>query len=990
MPCADGTFMKFTFLTKINLALGAGLALLLLIGVGAYTTIHVLLDDARGESDLHETVLLMERVVSQLKTTEAWQRGDLRTVNTSDLKADRWAHSAVKPALTEARATVANLGTPWLQRLPESPMAQRLEAMAQALRNRQTSGLQTASMRVGSDSNHQLLEKLDKLVERIKTSDSLALQHLREKNQRSGQTIQRLLLAGGLLLLGLLVWVIVVINRHEAKRRRAEAQLSDNVAMSRAVTESMAEGVITISADGRIVNVNAAGLKLFGYQLPELLGHPVTQLVPVRHHRAFEVFFNSLLSRPEGFKLSGCETRGVGKNGDELALQLSFGNVTVDGKRLFTAIVHDITQIRRISDALHASESQLRQMSDTVPALLAYVDAEQRLQFHNKTYGESFHRTHDQLHGKHLREVLGEDIYHQVQGKIEEALSGRAVHYEGSRMNAQGELRDYEIKYLPRYGEGEQQGRVIGYYALGNDITEFKRIDRMKSEFVSTVSHELRTPLTSIRGSLGLICGGVAGVLPDKAQKLMTVAKDNCERLIRLINAILDSEKIESGKMHFELQVTSLKPLLEQALAANEGFAAQHQVTLALDAPDSSLRAHIDSDCLIQVITNLLSNAVKFSPPQTPVQLRLLRVGERVRIEVIDQGSGIPEAFRKRIFQRFSQADSSDARQNNGTGLGLSISHAIIERMGGRMGFSSEPGQGTVFFFELPEWQAVGPAIAATDTHTPPGTPGYTAPRPRLLVCEDDTDVAGLLGPLLDQGGFDVDRVHSAAQALELLTIQAYAAMTLSPRLPDQVGSALIRTLRGEKHTRHLPIVVVSAQARQGQLHFSQQPLMVSGWLEKPMDENRLILGLRRALAGIAGNKPRILHVEGDQDIQRITAAMSRDPTTFEWAATLEEARAHLRSGQVDAVLLDLDLGLGEMSGADLFADGDALAPSPPVLIFSASDVSTVNKEHAIALLLKAKTSDDEMKATLARVLARSTPPPPQQQPSHLEPLFIQ
>ena len=966
--------MKFSFLTKINLALGAGLAILLLIGVGAYTSINALLDDARSESDLRDTVLLLERVVSQLKTTEAWQHGDLLTVNTSDLKAYQRAHIVFKPALTEARATIASINTPWLQPLPESPMAQRLENLAQALRSRQKSGLQTAAMPVGSDANRQLLEKLDHLVERIKTSESIALQRSREKNQRSAQTIKRLLLAGGLLSLGLLVWAIVVINRYEAKRRRVEAQLSDSVAMSRAVTESMAEGVITTTADGRIANVNAAGLKLFGYQLPELLGRPVTQLIPARHHPGFEVFFNSLLSRPEGFKVSGRETQGVGKNGVEMTLQLSFGNITVDGKRLFTAIVHDITQTKRISDALRASESQLRQMSDTVPALLAYVDAEHRLQFHNKTYEESFNRTHDQLHGKHLREVLGDDFYHQVQGKIEEVLSGRAVRYEWSRMNAQGDLRDYEIKYLPRYGEGEQQGLVIGYYALGNDITEFKRIDRMKSEFVSTVSHELRTPLTSIRGSLGLISGGVAGVLPDKAQKLVAIAKDNCERLIRLINTILDSEKIESGKMHFALQVTALQPLLEQALAANEGFAAQHQVTLALDAPNSSLHAHIDSDCLMQVITNLLSNAVKFSPPQTPVQLRLLRVGERVRVEVIDHGSGIPEAFRKRIFQKFSQADSSDARQNDGTGLGLSISRAIVERMGGRMGFSSEPGQGTLFFFELPECHAV----TGLDTNTAPVASSYTAPRPRLLVCENDNEVAGLLGTLLDQGGFDVDRVHSAAQALELLTIQAYAAMTLSPQLPDQAGSALIRALRSEKHTHHLPIVLVSAMARQGQLHFSQQPLLVSGWLEKPMDENRLILGLRRAIAGIAGNKPRLLHVAGEQDIQRITAALSQDLSTFVSAATLDEARTHLRTGQVDAVLLDLDLGPGTISGSELLADGEALAPSLPVLIFSASDVSAVNQERTIALLLKATRSDADMKATLAPVLARATPRQPQ------------
>jgi CheY-like chemotaxis protein/anti-sigma regulatory factor (Ser/Thr protein kinase) len=412
--------------------------------------------------------------------------------------------------------------------------------------------------------------------------------------------------------------------------------------------------------------------------------------------------------------------------------------------------------------------------------------------------------------------------------------------------------------------------------------------------------------------------------------------------------------------------VTELKPLLEQALTANEGFAAQHQVTLALDAGDDTMAANVDSDRLAQVITNLVSNAVKFSPPQGSVQVRLLRADERVRVEVSDRGGGIPEEFRKRIFQKFSQADSSDTRQKGGTGLGLSISRAIVERMGGQIGFSSEVGVGTTFFFELPRCRLAKPAGAASG----PDAPGYVAPRPRILVCEGDPDVARLICMLLDRGGFDSESVHSAAQALELLAIQSFAAMTVDLRLPDEEGAFLIRALQSEKHTRHLPIVMLAALAEQGRLQFSNQPFTVSGGLEKPIDENRLILGLRRAIAGITGDKPRILHVEDDEDIRHITSAISQDLATFVFAATLEEARAHLRSNLVDVVLLDLDLGPGQASGADLFEDIRRLDPSPPVVIFSGGDVSDAQGEHATAILIKAKTSDEELRATLARALA--------------------
>uniref|UniRef100_UPI003FA70736 ATP-binding protein n=1 Tax=Polaromonas sp. TaxID=1869339 RepID=UPI003FA70736 len=377
--------------------------------------------------------------------------------------------------------------------------------------------------------------------------------------------------------------------------------------------------------------------------------------------------------------------------------------------------------------ALHASESQLRKITNTVPALIAYIDSEQRFQFHNLAYEEDFGLKYEQIHGRTLREMMGDELYEKVRSKVEEALSGYAVQYDRVQKNANGQLRDYVMKYFPCYGEDKDEGKVVGFFSLGNDVTEFKRIDRMKSEFFSTVSHELRTPLTSIRGSLSLLTGGVAGELPAVAKNLAGIASINCERLIRLINDILDIEKIESGKMRFELQPVELQPLLAQALAANEGFAGLHNVKLALDAPADAVVVNVDSDRLTQVITNLLSNAVKFSPLQTPVQVRLLRADGRVRVEVNDHGSGIPQEFRERIFQKFLQADSSDTPKKGDTGLGLSISQAIIERMGGRMGLSSEVGAGTTFFFELPEWQPIKSVVASTGTITA----GHTPPRPR-------------------------------------------------------------------------------------------------------------------------------------------------------------------------------------------------------------------------------------------------------------------
>lgn len=376
---------------------------------------------------------------------------------------------------------------------------------------------------------------------------------------------------------------------------------------------------------------------------------------------------------------------------------------------LVRKLVHSEQEARDVSTRLYNSEAQLRLITDAVPAMIAYVDVEQRFRFHNRAYEKSFGLSSMQMENKTMREVMGEELYEIVRPRVEQVLAGYPVDYERTQKTTSGELRDYATHYFPRFGggqDGDKNGQVIGFYALSSDITELKRIDRMKNEFVSTVSHELRTPLTSIRGSLGLISGGVAGELPKAIKSLVEIAKNNCERLIRLINDILDIEKIEAGKIKLNLQIVELKPLMVQTLAVNEGFGVARNVSLHLHFPDDSLKIHADSDRLTQVITNLLSNAMKFSPADGVVEVHVSRAGLGVRVEVRDQGPGIPHEFHSRIFQKFSQADSSDARQKGGTGLGLSISRAIVELLGGRIGFDSQTDVGTTFFFELPEWKS--------------------------------------------------------------------------------------------------------------------------------------------------------------------------------------------------------------------------------------------------------------------------------------------
>jgi PAS domain S-box-containing protein len=248
----------------------------------------------------------------------------------------------------------------------------------------------------------------------------------------------------------------------------------------------------------------------------------------------------------------------------------------------------------------------------------------------------------------------------------------------------------------------QADGKPNYFVSQIQDISEQRELERVKGEFISTVSHELRTPLTSIRGSLGLILGTMSGTLPQPVRNLLDIAQNNSERLILLINDILDIDTIASGTMRFDLQEKSLAETTAAAGKANRSFAQKYGARIRLHAIDERARLLIDEDRYAQVLSNLISNAAKFSPAGAEINIRAEVLGGNARVSVSDQGPGIPESFRTRVFEKFSQGDASTARRAGGTGLGLHITRELVEHRGGRIGFDTEAGRGTTFWIEFP------------------------------------------------------------------------------------------------------------------------------------------------------------------------------------------------------------------------------------------------------------------------------------------------
>ena len=628
--------------------------------------------------------------------------------------------------------------------------------------------------------------------------------------------------------------------------------------------------------------------------------------------------------------------------------------------------------IRANKEKLRQSEARIHAIVDGADHLIITIDTEGVIQLFNRAAERYLGYRAEEVIGKFTMLLFhdGEEILRRAQelaaagepvGPDFEVLTARA------REDAGGDT--HEWTYIRKDGSRfpvsltvtalrDGGGEINAFLGIATDITERVKIERMKSEFISTVSHELRTPLTSIRGALALISGGVGGELPAAVKPLVEIAHKNSERLILLVNDILDMEKIEAGRMEFNISPVKLMPLLKHALEVNHAYAEQYQVSYELESELSGAMISVDENRMMQVLDNLLSNAAKYSPAGGKVLVAVERIDQRIRVVVKDNGPGISDEFKERIFHKFAQADSSDTRRKGGTGLGLFITKAIVEQMGGSIGFDSQPNVQTAFYVEFPEWvKRKSPEIghcADSSTH-------------RVLMCEDSRDIATVLRMMLEQAGYVVDIAYDADQAKQLLAQGGYAAMTLDLALPAQSGISLIRELRGHEETANLPIVVVSVKASEGRQELNGEEFCVIDWIDKPVNQERL-LSVLNGIVRISGRaRPLVLHVEDDPDVFHVMHQVASEVADVIQAANLAEARQMLAQCRYDLVILDLDLPDG--SGKELLPLLKGASPPIPVLVFSVHEIGLEDAKEVDAALVKSRTDNAQLLATIKRLI---------------------
>ncbi|HJV87657.1 MAG TPA: PAS domain S-box protein [Noviherbaspirillum sp.] len=766
------------------------------------------------------------------------------------------------------------------------------------------------------------------------------------------------------------------IIRDVTVRRENERKLRESSALLQAVMGSTSSFVYVRDMHGRFLFANKEYKKVFGFQPGHLIGKTLEEAYPPEWAR-----YNR--ERDQAVLQGGAGTRHEDEvrsdNNGRIYVVVRSPLINERGAVYgVCGVGTDITQRKTAEEAMNALNRQLAETTSLQHAILdsanfsiIATDVNGVICLFNIGAQRMLGYAPQELIGKGTPAVLHDADEIVARAHLLSIELGRPIEpgFDVFVARARGSIADeQEWTYLRKDGSRlpvmlsitavrDERQRITGFLGVAYDLTERKRAEQIKDEFISTVSHELRTPLTSIRGSLGLLTGGMAGEIPERAKSLLQIANNNCERLVRLINDILDVEKIESGNMRFEIVQQPVLPLVKQALDAMQDYAAQYRVSFRLHNDAHDLHVAMDADRMAQVVINLLSNAVKFSPPGGCVQVRLARLPSCMRLSVIDQGPGIAPDFHERIFQKFAQADSSDSRQKGGTGLGLSISRAIVERHHGRIDFNSAPGGGTEFHVELPL----------------PAEPAYTALPAgyrKVLVCEDDPDVARLLALMLAQAGLASDIAFDAEQARSRLLEGGYEAMTLDLALPGEDGISLLRWMRAQEDLRNLPVVVVSARAEESRHRLSGGAVGIIDWIPKPIDPPRLLSTLQSVVQHARSDAPSVLHVEDDIDLAKVVSALLHPNFDACHARTLAEARTRLAAERYGLILLDLQLPDGH--GSELLGALPPLNAATPVVVFAAEETDRQTLDSVRAALVKSRTSNEQLLAILHQLIRRS------------------
>jgi two-component system, OmpR family, sensor histidine kinase VicK len=498
---------------------------------------------------------------------------------------------------------------------------------------------------------------------------------------------------------------VIMTGVDVTEQREAETALRTSELRYRQLVESSLGFICTHDLEGVLLSINSHSSAVLGYGPEEMIGTPLRNYIDSDHLAEYDAYFAALKQEPDQDHQGRFYLRG--KAGQLCIVAYRNKLLQLPGVDPFV-LSHgiDITEQTQAEEELNALTRQRQSILDSVGDGIWGVDLEGRVTFVNRSGAEMLGYSPQELLGKNMHEMvhhshLDGSPYPAEECPIFGSLKRDSpLHVdEDVFWRKDGQALPVEYVACPLVENGRVDGIVVAF----TDVTERRRLDRMKDEFISTVSHELRTPLTSLRAALGLIASGALEKRPEKIPQMLAIALDNCDRLVRLVNDIVDFERIGSGTLPLHKNEWNAIDLLRRAMDPERSTANRAGLTFRIDA--QPVDVWVDGDRILQVLGNLIRNAIKFSEKGGEIRLAARASSEKeVIFEVQDEGQGIPAEKLDMIFERFQQADASDSRLQGGTGLGLALCRGIVNQHGGRIWAKSNPGSGSTFYFTVEQF----------------------------------------------------------------------------------------------------------------------------------------------------------------------------------------------------------------------------------------------------------------------------------------------
>jgi PAS domain S-box-containing protein len=652
------------------------------------------------------------------------------------------------------------------------------------------------------------------------------------------------------------------------------AEKQESEARFQAVFENSGLGIVLLDGKGRAVQSNGAAQRILGYTAEEFRIMPFSDYTFSEDLGTSQDSFMEMLAgkrdsystekryiRKDGSLMWGRVTislLGDAGGRPQLALgmfadisqqkqtELELASAAVDNRRLLAAVESELAERKRTEAELKEqyreadrARGQGHAVLDATTEAMVLVSPERRFLTMNQRFSSMFGQNPDDVIGRRFDEFEAEveRVFEDPAG-FRRRMAGTASDADNSfteivrqRYPVEAELELFSTPV--RTADGEHLGRLYVF----RDVTREREVDRMKSEFISMVSHELRTPLTSIKGYVDLLLEDGPEHFDPEQVDFLGIVKNNADRLIALINDLLDVSRIEAGKVVLERTPVDISRLIHGVARSLRTQIDQKGQILNLDLADSLPSVLGDSDRITQILTNLLSNAHKYTPQGGLIRVTAVVDRGWLRVDVEDTGVGLSPDEQSQIFTRFFRARNRLTQEVGGTGLGLAITHSLVQMHGGQIVLSSTPGEGSTFRFTLP--------IATERPSEPAGAPGQRAGA-RILVIEDEPDIAGLIRRYLERSGYTVFIAGSAAEGLRLAEREQPDLITLDLALPDLSGEVALSRLQANPRTANTPVIVLSVSPREE----GSRPPGVMDYIVKPVREAVLVDCVNAILAG--------------------------------------------------------------------------------------------------------------------------------------------